>query len=236
VHKGYFFYYHILRKDLLSKYVVFLFSDLPRLDRFRFSARSDHERFLFSDRLLWTWWMLTELLFAQIVRFRRCDTYQADHLSTQPNFMLETEITGRVVYEPLYNLYFAWFRGLYSNLADTSFRRITPLPTSSFTFGPILTRLVARVEYFTYLRPKFRLYFRRSVQLMIYWSDFTFCNFFPPALTAAGADVATRWQLVGSGSALLFPALLRGLRLFQRLDPAESFRRRRFRPRHRLVH
>ena len=230
-HKGYFFYFHLLRKDLLGKYLVFTCNCLPRLERLQFSVRSHQEQTIFSDRLLWSWWMLTELFCAHSVHFQHCDIYQADHLLAYPNVLLSSQIVGRRVYEPFFNLYFGGFRGLYSNLADpvsvSTLTSISSSPTSPLLFGPIMTRLAVKVEYFTYARPKFKFQFSLFAQLLVVWSDFTFYPTVPPALAALGAETGARWQLVGVGSPVLFSALFRGLRLLHRLDPMEPLRWRR---------
>ena len=147
-HKGYFFYFHVLRKDLLGKYLVFTSDLLPRLKCLRFSVRSHQEKVIFSDRLLWSWWMLMESFNARPVFFQRCDTYQADNLLTFHNLLLSSQLIGRMVYEPFLGLYFGGFRGLYSNLADFGSVPTSPSVVSDISalpFGPIMTRLAARV-------------------------------------------------------------------------------------------
>jgi hypothetical protein len=221
-YRGFFYYRHIIRKDVLNKVWVFYPFEIPHIKGISVSFTSNQQVGLCNESHIFTVLGLLEFLTSRFVSTTKCDVFRQDHFTSLQNIKCTSEwFGGRGVYEFFVSLAFLWLRGLVS-VTEQGFVETTTGGGGGRQNRP--TPL--RVEYFRYLSPIVNeglwgvgtegdlFYYPPShYTVTTWWNDFTFLTHIPLSITSPHIEKPLKLQLRwGGGRGNLVGLIMSGLR------------------------
>jgi len=199
--KGFYFYYHIIRKDLVNKYHIFASKFIPKFNRISLSVQTNQKDVVLSDSHLFSWVLLLEFLTNFPCKKTACNIVNLDHFTTLTNYRLFVNLVNfTCIYEIFLFIFFVWFRGLVYTIQHF------PVPAGRIVKDRFKRRLdKITIEYLKYNKPQFfretvvkknkrKLNARSTAVKSTIWMDFTFCKFIPISITNACVSLALNLQ------------------------------------------
>src|SRR5437879_1024730 len=103
--KGFFFYYVIVRKDLLNKLNVSCIYQFPKISKILMNIHTDQKLTQISDMHLFNCVSVLEFLTNSYCLFKTCDVVKLDHFTSLNNFLIEIFVESFFVYEFFIRIY-----------------------------------------------------------------------------------------------------------------------------------
>lgn len=220
-YRGFFYYRHIIRKDVLNKVWVFCPFEIPYVKDISVSFTSNQRIGLCNESHVFTVLGLLEFLTSRPVRVMKCDVFRQDHFTSLQNIKCTSRWSeGRGVYEFFVNLAFLWLRGLVSVTEQGVLEAAGGRGDHQNRSTPL------RIEYFRYLPPAVNegswmmvkaggvLFYPPSHStITTWWNDFTFLTHIPLSITSPHVEKPLKLQLKwGGGRGSLVGLVISGLR------------------------
>lgn len=198
--KGFYFYYHIIRKDLLNKYYIFASKFIPKFNKICFSVQTNQKDVVLSDGHLFSWVLLLEFLTNFPCKKTPCNVVNIDHFTTLTNYRLFVNLLNfTCIYEIFLFIYFIRFQGLIHTIQHF------PVPAGRIVKDRFKRRLdKITIDYLKYNKPQFfrekvlkkkrKIKSRSTAVKSTIWMDFTFCKFIPISVTSDCVSLALNLQ------------------------------------------